>query len=463
MVRRQVFSEHEQRDFDGFRKGMSNGPLNRLTPAGVRALVPRQGDQRGGVGSVSFPHVPEHVPARTPRMRVLVAATMIATTAMGGCSLPGTAGHKYYDVAIDFTYQGKSYHEIWVHDCVINRSYKELGSGPTYTTYSAETGFAKRLPDGSGVFFKMRKEFCDDSEAGDIMLRSALSRSDTSRHAIDNTDLSGDQAKISAAAAVRAPDFVFPNVYWLDNAEHPTRIEACIYAECAESPTARVRVLAISGGESASKTASRPEREVPALAHMTAGTTRFVGYACWAVPVDGLGTTNWITPELTWHVAADTPDRRSVPASGRAEAVSYHLRERHLPLLNAWIWQPWQTATQHVDDLELADPDIAQQIDKPRNSWSSDCARRGDVVHFSDSPHDPDTPFDMTPMDRAERSPTTLVLGDGEILNAGLKQTVGSFISNVPEDPFAFSAAADGPNRTIYISEAFILTTKTMF
>jgi len=413
-------------------------------------------------GKVSFPHGPEYVPTRTHSVRVLVVATVIATAAMGGCSLPGTAGHKYYDIAIDFTYLGKSYHETWVHDCVTNRSYKELGSGPTYSTYSTEAGFAKRLPDGSGVFFKMRKEFCDDSEAGDILFRSALSHAGPNDRTTD-TDLSGDQAKISAAAAVRAPDYVFPNVYWLDNAEHPTRIEACIYAECAESPTARVRVLAISGGESASKTASRPEREVPALAHMTAGATRFVGYACWAVPVDGLGTTNGITPDAIWSWGAHVPDERYDSGPSRANAITRALRERRLPLLNAWIWQFWQPPSRPIGDLELADPDVAEQIDKPRNSWSRDCTRGGDVVHFSDDPHEPDRPFDMTPLNRAERSPTTLVLGDSESLDAGPKQPVGGLVWRAPEDPFAFSAAADGPNRTIYISEAFILTTKTMF
>ena len=251
-------------------------------------------------------------------MRVLIAATIIETTALVSCSLSGTVGPKYYDVVIDFTYLGKNYHEIWVHDCVINRSYKELGSGPRYSTYCTEAGFAKRLPDGSGVFFKMRKEFCDDSEAGDILFRSALSHAGPNDRTTD-TDLSGDQAKISAAAAVRAPDFVFPNVYWLDNAKHPTRIEACIYAECAQSPTARVRVLAISGGESASGTASRPEREVPALPHVTAGTTRFVGYACWAVPVDGLGTTNGITPDAiwTWGAPIAAESHRSAQVVGK--------------------------------------------------------------------------------------------------------------------------------------------------
>jgi hypothetical protein len=308
----------------------------------------------------------------------------------------------------------------------------------------------------------MRKEFCDDSEAGDILFRSALSHAGPNDRTTD-TDLSGDQAKTSAAAAVRAPDFVFPNVYWLDNAEHPTRIEACIYAECAESPTARVRVLAISGSESASKTASRSEQEVPALAHMTAGATRFVGYACWAVPVDGLGTMNGITPDAIWSWGAHMPGERYDSGPSRANALARALRERRLPLLNAWIWQFWQPPSRPIGDLELADPDVAQQIDKPPNSWSRGCTRSGDVVHLSDGPHGPDRPFDMTPLNRAERSPTTLVLSDSESLDAGPKQPVGGLVWRVPEDPFAFSAAADGPNRTIYISEAFTLTTKTMF
>jgi hypothetical protein len=377
---------------------------------------------------------------------------------LGGCMRPSWTEHRMYDVRIDFEYAGRIYHQTWTHECIAYKSDSDWDgltrSHQVRWIVSRWPGFARRLPDGSGVLFKFRLDPCGGSEAGQILF-GRPAPGDVWRMPYNNAT----QPIIDAAEAKHPEQFLFPNVYWLDNAASPTRVEACVYAECSQNPKARVRVLGISGGPSDALKASNPMSDMPGLKAVMAKGARFVGYACWAIPVDDLPSDGDFTPDHMLKKLEKRPDPPTDAGSSRSERTIMELRIQHFPLLNAWTLQrPYHPAVDAVNDLELSDPEMADRVYRPRTFWSRDCARSGDTVTFQGARHDPGAPFIMTRWSQRDQSPTAFVLPDGERLDSGpkFKDIVPAY--SRPNDPMEFSAAAAGQNRTIYISEAHLLT-----
>ena len=365
--------------------------------------------------------------------------TLIALAAlMSGCS---RVTHHFNTLSIDFEYQGRAYHETWVNECTtedpspfLASLFKKPQSSSSETPRWREV--AKRLPDGSGVVFKMKRRICDHDGA--------------------------EMISFGAGAVNDHPDdLVLPSVYWFDSAEKPTRVEACIYKECSLSPTARIRIISIRSGPSNAWLASNPFSEVAALATAKpqvnalgykppSDRAYFVGYACWAIPLDGLAESGDEGGDSEFESAGAL-------SHYRGGSFEFGLSERHLFLLNRWAGEIFGGGG-GLTDMETGDHAVIDQINRPRIEWSQECQRSGDVVQFSDNPHESNVPIVMFPITLRTGAPTQFYIsGEGDI-DVGGKDPPDLFSFNELNDGLFFSAATVVNKHTFYIAEAHVLT-----
>ena len=87
-----------------------------------------------------------------------------ALLALAACWAGGTTETRFYNVSINFTYAGHTYHETWVHECIAYHGDEKMvqwTQAPAELSINSRwLGFAKRLPDGSAVLFKFRQDIC---------------------------------------------------------------------------------------------------------------------------------------------------------------------------------------------------------------------------------------------------------------------------------------------------------------
>jgi hypothetical protein len=94
----------------------------------------------------------------------------------------------------------------------------------------------------------MRKDLCQHNEMNRILFGPP-----TNDYNLRPAEDLKDTAELETASLRRPSDFILPTVYWLDNAVSPSRVEVCVYSECAQGSKTRVRVLAVTGSPSSSQ------------------------------------------------------------------------------------------------------------------------------------------------------------------------------------------------------------------
>jgi len=385
----------------------------------------------------------------------LAGCDAIASLAAGDRPAPPTfSSHviddAHYDVTIDYEYQGQVYHTAWNEHCFL---YKDSFGRPAYMARARWRGEAAMLPDHSAVYFQMRSDICDNGQLNRLLFgpegKNALWHG---RH----NDFEYDPTEYVINAADRDPaPFITPVVYWLNDAVHPKTVELCAVPACSTQQNSRVRFLGIHGAPSTSTTTSDPLETVPALATLTEGDQRFVGYTCWEIPFDE--ARQQMPNDL---VGATLEDWATSPAGPNIAYQNMNiLRHAGLPLMNAWASSGDLSATIGysayfpIGDWERAAPNLLKKAYVPITSWRKDCDRSSDIVQLGIRQALPTEPVVLKPASLRALSPTTFKLPNGKSLNAGQKYTDPD-----QAPPWTLSTEAVGDNRTLYIAEAIVFT-----
>ena len=352
---------------------------------------------------------------------------------------------QHYTLTIDYEYNGMLLHTTWNELCFLYKDHDYFNPA-IYETRALWRGVATTLPDGSAVYFQMRSDVCADSQLSRLVFgpdgHLALWRSFAN---------APSPLRASAEAADRDPSaYIMPVVYWLNNAKRPSRVELCVMPICSTKPGARVRVLGLHGATTESADTSNPSEAVPALASLTNGESRFVGYACWQIPFDEARRLMRLEGR-----ALDTWGAGGGP--GDAVADITFLVHEHLPLANAWAavgdgFNYDQPAYNPVREWELEPAADRARLNTPMNSWRMNCRRDGDIIKFV-SAAPPDMPIIMTHLSVGALSPTQIQLQSGQVLGAGPKSTKSG-----SEEPSWFTSEAVDKDRTTYIAEAIVFS-----
>ncbi len=354
---------------------------------------------------------------------------------------------QHYLLTIDYEYKGQVLHTTWNELCFLYKAPAHFNSF-IYQTRARWRGVATTLPDGSAVYFQMRTDICADGQLSRLVFgpkgHLALWRG--------FTNAPGPPRPSDAAADSDPTAYTTPVVYWLDDARRPNRVELCIMPVCGTKAEARVRVLGLHGAATDSDDTSNPLLAVPALASLTTGENRFVGYACWRIPFDEARTLMNLKGQTLdiWGTGEGN-------AYGAADDITFLVQEQ-LPLANAWAatgegFNHVHPGYDPVEEWQL-EPAVARaRLSIPFNSWRMNCRRDGDTMKFGSALAAPDMPIIMTRLPVSALSPTHIQLEGGQTFSSGPKSMNGD-----GEEPTWFTSEAFGEDRTTYIAEAIVFS-----
>jgi len=160
------------------------------------------------------------------RKRVAVIAVSLLTGFLVACG--GEPEPDFYRlITIDFEVEGERYSRSWNVSCTMHNT----GAGGMYKVSYRNMGV--RLPSGEAVLFFLPQHPCYDDWRPPF--RPSLS---------DDPDQRLRQ--------------LYPNIFWLDDADNPSVIETSIFFEYLLSDEARVRVVGIELKDSVKTTVTNP-------------------------------------------------------------------------------------------------------------------------------------------------------------------------------------------------------------